>query len=332
MYEKQLSDALEELDRIEVEEARLDDISAGLGDIFGIGGASPFAARPEARSTPSLSAISQFFDFGGDSVSGTFPLRSNIKGWVFKVSVHGLLVDRTFAALNRRTRVGSVMLQGMTELDPRTRLGVSLKLGGAQSVASAPAATVNTTHIGADLAVLRFLSPNLFAGLYAGYQFGAHNATIAAVNSNFLSHAIKLGGVLQGEIDYAAFTLTPSISALLQYRHRPSFTDAAGVVVPLSNTVDLDITAGSTISRDFLFVEHGIVVSPFVGGNLLVDYSATTPAPAPGIPDDHFHAQVVGGVNVSWVGGAVLNLQAQVSKGANTTAYGVTSGLSVPIN
>ena len=192
---------------------------------------------------------------------------------------------------------------------------------------------VNTTQFGADLAILRMLAPNLFGGLYAGYDLGVHNATVAAVNSNFLSHALKTGGTLRGEIDYAAFTLTPAVSALLQFRHRPSFTDAAAVVVPLSNTIDFDVTAGATISRDFLAPEADLVITPFLGANLLIDYAATTPAPVgPAIPNDPFKGQIDGGVKVSWMSGASLNLEGSISQGINTTTYGLSSGLSVPLH
>lgn len=291
-----------------------------------------FAPIQQSPSTPSVTAISQYFDFGGDTVSGIFPLQSTVPGWTFNVAIEGAIIDRTFAALNRQTWVGSATLIGTHRLDPETVLGLGVKLGGAVSTTNNPVSTVNSTQIGADLAFGRLLSPDLFGGLYFGYELGAHQAMISGVGSNFLSHSFKVGGTLRGEMNYREFTLTPSASAVLQYRHRPSFTDAAAAFVPSSNTIDLDVTAGATISRDFDVPEKDPTLTPFLGANLLLDYTQTSPAlVGPVIPGDPFKVQFLGGVRIRWDGGATASLQADVSRGANTTMFGLTGSFRVPI-
>ena len=293
----------------------------------------PFSYSPgQSRIYPSVSAISRYFDFGGNTVGGNFPLQSTIPGWTFNIDIRGAIIDRTFAALNRQTWVGSATLSGAHRLDTETVLGLGIKLGGARSTQNTPASTVNSAQIGADLAIVRMLSPDLFGGVYFGYEFGAHQATISGVDSNFVSHTIKAGGTLRGEMTYGDFLVTRSVSALLQYRHRPSFTDAAAVLVPSSDTIDVDVRAGATISRDFDVPEKDLMVTPFLGANLLLDYTQTTPAlVGPVIPGDPFKFQLLGGVRVRWDGGATASLQADISRGANTTTLGVRGSVSVPI-
>lgn len=152
------------------------------------------------------------------------------------------------------------------------------------------------------------------------------------MGSTYGSHTIKLGGMLQGELTYGEFVVTPSASALLQYRHRPGFTDGAGVAIPSSNTVELDIVAGATVSRNFALPEQDAVLQPFVGANALFDATQVTPAlVGPVFPGDPFRLQAVGGIGLVWQSGARASIQADVSRGANTTMFGLSGALSVPI-
>lgn len=127
-----------------------------------------------------------------------------------------------------------------------------------------------------------------------------------------------------------AFTLTPAVSGMLSFRHRNAYVDSASVSVPASNFFALNGNGGVTASRDFVLAERDMVVSPFVGGNVLVDYATGDLAPA--LPLDILRAQLGAGVGLSWEGGATGSIQGSVSRGATTASYGLSASLHVPVN
>lgn len=282
--------------------------------------------------TETFPNLSQYFDFGGNSASGRVPLQSTVPGWTIEAHVGGELIERTFGAINRQTWVSNLAVNGATRLDPETVLAIGLKLGAASSAQNAPAATVNSAQAGVDLGIRRLLAPNLLGGLYFGYDLGVHDTLISSVDSSFLSHNFTLGGTLGGELEYDAFTLTPSATAIVQYRHRPSFTDGAGVDIAASNTITLGGSAGVGISRDFLVPESDLLVTPYARMNLLLDYTSTAPAlSGPVIPGDPLKGQLLAGVKFARRDGALLSFESQISRGANTMSFGVSGGLAVPI-
>jgi hypothetical protein len=302
----------------------------GLPDDGGsLSGYAPIQS-PINRSVPE---VLTFLDFGGDSFSGTFPLATT-DDWRISLIVDGAAINRGTGGLTRQTRVGSATILGSHLLDDKTTLGVGLKLGGANSVTNAPASTVNSLQVGADLAIAHMLMPDLFGGLYLGAEAASHAMSIGGVTSTFGSQTLKLGGTLEGQVDFDAFTLSPAVSALLQLRHRNGFTDSVSVAHASSNAVSFDVTAGATLSRDFEDIERGLSWTPFLTGNLLLNASGVTPAPAGPlvIPPDVLRVQVIAGVRARWDNGMTVSLQGDIARGPTTTMFGLSGTLSVPIN
>jgi hypothetical protein len=304
----------------------------GAGGGSGNSQLGQYAPLQQSPIDPGVDAISRFFDFGGDAISGSIPLQSTNPDWSFNLMFDGAIIDRTFNALGRRTWVGTGTVTAAYRLDDETVIGGSLLFGGATSTFSGLTATLDTTRVGADLAVVRMLTPTLRGGLFGGAEYDLHKATIAGVSSTFHSSVLKLGGVLEGQIVLDAFTLTPAVTALVQYRQRPAFTDGAGVAFGAADTLDADVLGGATLSRDFVLTESGVVVSPYLTVNGWLDHQSTTPAAfADPIPTDTFKVQAVGGLRFAWEGGAAASISADISGGATTMMYGATARLTVPI-
>jgi hypothetical protein len=285
---------------------------------------------PTLNLNPAASATADAFDFGSGPGAGSLLLDSGESEWSFNVLTNGTRIDRASGGASRATLGGTTTFLAGRRLDSDTVLGFGLKLGGATTSGSGPAMTLNSLQLGADLVVAKQLSEDLFGGVYLGYEVGGHEATIGGATGNFMSHTLKAGGKLTGRVVLDQFTLTPAVSGMLSYRHRNGYVDSASVSVPASNFFSLNGNGGVTASRDFVLAERDMVVSPFVGGNILVDYARGDLAPA--LPLDILRAQLGAGVGLTWDGGATGSIQGSVSRGATTATYGVSASLHVPIN
>jgi hypothetical protein len=292
-----------------------------------------FLDRPEQSyvpppTSPPLEAMSQLFYFGGSYASASVPLRSPNPDWAFNVLLDGAFMD-TSAAPARRTVIGTATFTALHRWDDNTVIAGGLKLGASGTTFVGPADTVNTAMFGADIAVLHMFSPTLFAGLYGGYELNIHQSSIAGVNSTFPSHLLKGGANLEGVVELDPFTLRPAVSALVQFRHQPAYTDGAGVPMAAVNMLDIDALAGVTAERAFLLSENDVVITPFVGLNLWASYSTTT---GPAIGYDSLRLQVLGGLRLAWGNGFNASIQGDVSRGATSTMVGVSATLSGPIH
>lgn len=286
---------------------------------------------PTAEMAPSLDAISQFFSYDGNSLRGVVPLQSAAKGWAVDMIVDGAFIDRSFAALNQRTLTGTVVLSGRKLLDGRTSLGLGVRVGQALTKQAATAGTLSSTSVGADIVLARQLTPTLFGALYGGAEIASNHAVVGVVTGDYSSSIIKLGGELDGRMALDVFTLTPSVSILLQYHYRPQFTDSAGTALAALSTLEVNGLAGFTISRDFLLLEHDLVVSPFAGTNLRIDHLSTAPVVAQAMPVDPFRVGGSAGIRFLWDRGASASIQVDASRGPTTTVLGASGTISIPI-
>ncbi len=282
--------------------------------------ASSYTAEP--TSAPSLSAISQQMSNASWTTGD----------WVMGAFVQGSLIERTFSALERRTNMGTLSIFGSHAIDDENTVGLGLKLGAGRTVQKAPASTIDTTQAGVDAAVAHFFSPTLMGAAYVGYEFDGHNATIAGVSSTYFSHIAKVGGKLEGTIDLDPFMLRPTASALLQFEHRPTFVDGAGVTVAQADTIDTDVTLGLLVSRTFLLVNHDVFVTPKLGAALDLSYVRTTPVPASAIPNDALTASLSAGVDVAWVEGTRFSAETRVRLSAHSRSLGLSGTFSAPIH
>ena len=92
-------------------------------------------------------------------------------------------------------------------------------------------------------------------------------------------------------------------------------------------TLEVNGQAGVTISRDFLFLEQDVIVSPFAGTDLRIDHLSTTP----GMPLDPFRIGGTAGVRFLWDTGASASIQVDASRGRTTTVLGASATVSIPI-
>lgn len=288
---------------------------------------------PQSRPNPAVVALSSYVSMGNNGVKGRLPLQSTSPDWAFEVTVDGNWINQSFAALNMQTWTGDARLGATHLLDDRTVLGFGVSLGGAASNTSAPAGTISSTLLGADIEVLRMLAPEIYGGLLARFEYGMHRATIGGVASSYTSQLIEGGATLRGEFAYGDIVFSPAVTALLGYQTRAGFTDGAGVVVPASSALEFHLTAGGKVSQNIVLPESEVVLTPFVGANLLVDLASGSPALiGPAGPADIVRLQALAGVQATWPGGASILVEANISRGATTTSLGLTASLQVPIN
>jgi hypothetical protein len=283
------------------------------------------------RSEPLLPTMS--FVPSGDGFSGLVPLGRTWDNWVFAVKVDAAFIDRSFAAVSRQTRVGSATLMAAHPLSDDTTIGLGLKLGAANTTGTGPALTLNSGQIGADLAIVKILSPTLTLTGYAGYELGLHTATVSGVSGSFASHTLKAGGRLKGNFELDRFLVSPAASALLMHTYRPSYVDASATTIPASSATRIDASAGVTVSTDLDPLANRVVVSPFVTGNLMFGWGVNSldAVVAPSIPNDPLRAQLIAGLRLAFENGAMASVSGNVSRGANTIGYGVGADLTMPI-
>jgi hypothetical protein len=275
------------------------------------------------RSNPSLSAISDAAGGGEQTGPGE---------WTFDVDLAGTFIDRTFAALNRQTQMGTLTISGRKALDPGTAAALGIKLGAARTTQNTPASTIDTAQVGADAAIAHLFSPTLMGAAYVGYEFDAHRAAISGVSSFYVSHIGKIGGKLQGTIDVEEYILTPSLATLLQYEHRPSFVDGGATTIPAAGTIDADLTLGLELSRTFLLIEQNAEVTPRIGAALDLRYVATNPTPVGAIPNNLLGVQLSAGVDMLWFEGAQLGAEVEIGWRPNTMSYGLKGKFAAAID
>lgn len=204
---------------------------------------------PTLSLNPAADATADAFDFSSGPASGSLA-NSGESEWSFNMLTSATLIDRASGGSTRSTLGGTTTFLAGRQLDSETALGFGLELGAATTNGSGPSMTLNSMQIGGDFIVAKRLSPDLFGGLYLGYELGAHEATVSGDTGNFLSHTLKAGAKLQGRIVLDQFTLTPAVSGMLSYRHRNAYVDSASASVPASNFLSLNANGGVTASRD----------------------------------------------------------------------------------
>jgi hypothetical protein len=288
-----------------------------------------YAPTPEASFAP-LDAIMQYFTYDGQSVRGVVPLERSPTGWGIDVIVDAAIIDRSFAALGQRTLIGTVILNGHKRINARTGVGLGIRAG--QSMTTQGASTLSSTSIGADLVLGYILAPRLVGALYLGGEVSANHAVNGAVTGDYHESNLKVGGTLDGTIPLEAFTVTPSVSMLLQYHRRPQFTDSVGIIVPALDTLEVNGSASLGIQKDIVLLESNLKISPFASADLLVDHVSTSPAIVFALPVDPIRLGVTAGVRFLWDTGAAASIQADASRGATTTVLGWSGTVSIPIN
>lgn len=252
--------------------------------------------------------------------------------WTFKAHLDKGFINEV-NGVDRQSRIGSLSLLGITPFGEDMALGAGLKIGGASSWQSSPRTQMDSVLLGLDLFAARAFSDDLFAGKYLGYEYGAHRADIAGVGSTFNTHTFKAGASISGSFGWNDFVVSPSIDALLQYRYRPSFLDGAGATVPASDALSFDLSAGKTISRDYYLPEHEVLLSPFLGANLMLKQTWMGSTPGAGVvPPDALRLQLVAGLNAKWDNGMYGSLKADLTAGQSSTMFGFGASLHVPLD
>jgi hypothetical protein len=310
-----------------------------------------------SRSAPVANASSAYFDFPSDSsavaainraagaskvVEGSFNVlgygpNGGFSGdavlgrgdnWVVGASVVGAISQADASAGGAKSVSGRGTINFVGALAPNLVAGLGLSIGATSEQGSF--VDDAAYHYAANALVTHSLAPSLSMSGRVGYELTNHNYSRGTAKGDAFSHLFSAGLGIKGDVDMAAFMLTPTLDVDLVHERSDAVTLSDGTALTGFDRTTGKATVGGTVSRDYLWdTQTGfIVITPSVGADASLSLTGKTTTAGVSSSSVDYGLGLSAGVGFAYQSGLELSLSTRVVRSRDTLGASVRGTLS----